>query len=410
MLLNTTRAREWMERSNVDAIIATSPVNVMYFSGYYVWTDVLFRLYMMMPGAPTSIEPNHVLYPKSGSGVLICNRFLAVNAGDVDQIYAYGNRPTERDIDGLEVDHSAYPAHRPPDQECDSPMDGLAKAATAEGVSDGRIALDTEWLSEAQIDDIRKVLPKATLLRGDDLIRMIRMVKTAEEVARLEKGAEIAERASLAACGTARPGIDIQEVVQEYRTRIVQDGAEYDHFIFSMGGYGMGMDPNHKLQARDALFIDWGVLYRHYFSDTGTTLLMHEPRDIDRKLFGGIRSAMEAGINQLKPGNHVSAVCEAMTETMDKHGLGGQNPHGHGIGAEVRDYPILTCPSGLRIKDECVDLDSDLPMEVDMVLNLEVCSYHPGHGAYQTEQSFVITETGCRPLIEQQRDEPIVAG
>ena len=43
MLFNKTRAMAYMERCGVDVLVATSPVNVTYFSGYYCWIDPLFR-------------------------------------------------------------------------------------------------------------------------------------------------------------------------------------------------------------------------------------------------------------------------------------------------------------------------------------------------------------------------------
>jgi len=48
---------------------------------------------------------------------------------------------------------------------------------------------------------------------------------------------------------------------------------------------------------------------------------------------------------------------------------------------------------------------SDLPLEVDMVINLEVPIFMPGIGSVHTEQSFVVTRNGSRPLVPQARSE-----
>ena len=99
-----------------------------------------------------------------------------------------------------------------------------------------------------------------------------------------------------------------------------------------------------------------------------------------------------------------------MTDVFEKNGMNGGFPHGHGIGLEVRDYPILVPNNGLRIKDDCIDIPSDLELETGMVVNFEAGFFIRGYGAYQNEQSFVLTEAGAEHISPQNRDVPIVAG
>jgi hypothetical protein len=43
-----------------------------------------------------------------------------------------------------------------------------------------------------------------------------------------------------------------------------------------------------------------------------------------------------------------------------------------------------------------------------MVVNLEVPVFTAGVGSMQTEQSFVVTDAGSRPLVDQPRDRPLI--
>ncbi|MCZ6678027.1 MAG: hypothetical protein O7E52_12330 [Candidatus Poribacteria bacterium] len=45
MLFNRIRAVEYMQRYGVDVLVATSPVNITYFSDYACWLDPLFKEY-----------------------------------------------------------------------------------------------------------------------------------------------------------------------------------------------------------------------------------------------------------------------------------------------------------------------------------------------------------------------------
>jgi Xaa-Pro aminopeptidase len=117
---------------------------------------------------------------------------------------------------------------------------------------------------------------------------------------------------------------------------------------------------------------------------------------------------MDAGIDVLRPGVRASAVQKAMWQTLRAHGPVVSYPHGHSFGLDVRDYPILAPETGLHIRDECIDVPSDLPLEPDMVVNLEAPIFMPGVGSVHLEESYVITTGGARPLVAQQRSAPII--
>jgi Xaa-Pro aminopeptidase len=171
---------------------------------------------------------------------------------------------------------------------------------------------------------------------------------------------------------------------------------------------GIATEPHYFFAPEDVMYVDWGCIYRGYFSDTGTTLAMREMSPALNARFGWIRECMDAGINQLRPGVRASAVQQAMGETLHAHGPVVSYPHGHSFGLDVRDYPILAPDTGLPLRDECIDVSSDLPLEQDMVINLEAPIFMPGVGSVHLEESFVITANGCRPLVPQERSQPIV--
>jgi Xaa-Pro aminopeptidase len=117
---------------------------------------------------------------------------------------------------------------------------------------------------------------------------------------------------------------------------------------------------------------------------------------------------MDAGLATICPGVKASAVQAPMQETLAQHGILHSFPHGHGVGMEVRDYPVIVPDNGRRIRDDCIDVPSDLPLEVDMVINLETPLFMPGVGSLHLEQSVVVTPEGCRPLVAQQRAQPVI--
>ena len=413
MLFNKTRAQEYMHRSGVDVLVATSPVNITYFSDYRCWIDPLFKAYMMAPGAPSDSESTaaYAIFPLKGEPALVVSPTFAVNATDlwVRDVHIFGDHGLDDSLplgNLSDAEQRIYDVlHRP--QQNATPTDALLSVLKERGLTDARIGIEMEGLSPRAKTAIEAGLPKAQIRDCSNLIRLVRMVKTQDELSRLICSAEISEAAAMEALALARPGQPIADVVQHYRQQIAKDGADFDHFAFGVRGLGLATEPNYILTDNDILYVDFGCIYEGCFSDSGTTLTMREPSAVLIERHRALRECVGAGVEEMTPGAKASAAQAAMWKTLHTYGITASSPHGHGLGLEVRDYPIIVANNALRIHDDCVDVPSDLPLEVDMVLNLEAMISMPGVGSLHIEQSFVVTPSGSRPLIPQDRTQPV---
>ena len=172
----------------------------------------------------------------------------------------------------------------------------------------------------------------------------------------------------------------------------------------------MATEPDYKLGHDDVLMVDFGCVYQRCFSDTGTTLAMGElPASLMRR-FEAVRDSVAAGAAEVRPGTKCSSVRGAMWQTLEDLELTVSYAHGHGVGLEVRDYPTIVADNGLRIQDDCIDLPSDMPLEENMVFNLEASMFLPGVGSFQMERSLVVTADGYRGLVAQERSRPFTPG
>lgn len=412
MLFNRSRAIDYMQKYKLDALVATSFANITYFTDYFCWIDPIFKEYMMVPGASSNLAQAYAVFPLEGEPALVLGPPFAVNAADlwVRDIHIFGDS-------GLDV--SLPPPELPDDvrrfhdlltapQTNATPIDALVSILNQRGLTGGRIGLDAEDLPPEAHDQIARALPRASLVNCTNLIRLIRMVKSEEELRRLTRSAEINEEVGMECLNMARPGMSISELVRHYRARAGELGADFDHFAFGVRGLGMSTETNYEFAEDDVLYVDWGCIYQHYFSDTGTTLALREPEAHLEARHAALRACMAAGSEALRPGARASAAQGAMLQTLNYNGITITFPHGHGVGLEVRDYPILVADNGLRIKDDCVDVASDLPLEPDMVLNLEAMVSLAGIASLHIEQSFVVTPEGSRPLVPQDRSGPLL--
>ena len=414
MLLNRPRALEYMRRHGLDALVATSPANITYFTGFHWWLDKLFKEYMVAPGAASDPFQTYAVLPLEGRPALVVNPIYAINAADLPEqdLYTFGDSGMDRTLPPRgfnETNGRLMDLVNSPSRGATS-TDALLSALADRGLVDGVIGFDMDGLVGEHRSKILDELTRASVRDCSNLLRMVRMVKTKEEIARLRGAAQIAEMAGMEALALARPGTRFADLKAHFRARVAEMGADFDHFIYSMRGLGISSEADYALGEDDVTYVDWGCVYRHYFSDTGTTLALKEPEGDMRDRHIAVVDSMEAGVQTLRPGALASEARDAMWAVLADRGVGTANPHGHGVGLEVRDYPILVADNGLRIKDDCVDVASDLPLEPNMVLNLETMIFMPDVGSVHNEQTFVITLDGCAPLVEQMRDRPVIPG
>ena len=413
MFFNQARARAFMRECGLDALIATSHVNITYFTGYFCWLDPTIRGYMLQPGAPSSLAlPGYAVFPLEGEPALVLNPLFAINGADlwVRDIHIFGDSGADQTLTSTELPDNYLRIHNllmtPP--QASTSLEALLRILEERGLQDGCLGVEMEGLTADRLDQLRDQLPTASLLDCSNLIRLIRMVKNEHEVDGLTRSAEINERAGMEVLAEAAPGRSLQDLALRYRVLAAQQGADFDHFCIGLGGLGMATEPDYELTGDDVMMVDFGCIYQRCFSDTGTTLAMRElPAPLMRR-FEAVRASVAAGAARIRPGAKGSIVREAMWETLQELGLTASYPHGHGVGLEVRDYPTIVADNGLRIRDECIDVPSDLPLEENMVFNLEASMFLPGVGSLQMERSFVVTADGFRDLIAQERSQPFM--
>jgi Xaa-Pro dipeptidase len=413
MLFNCKRAQEFMRQYQLDALVATSPVNITYFSDYYCWLNAKFKEYMEKPGAPGDLQQGYAVYPLVGEPALIVTPIFAVNAADiwVRDLHFFGDPGFDKSIESVDLlgDYRVFLQLLHGRSSGATPTDALFHVLEKRGLEGGQIGLEMESLPKRLREQIRSSLPRAKIKDCSNLLRLIRMVKSGEELSHLRRSAEINEQAAMESLLLARPGRSVRDLTAHFRTRVAELGADFDHFAFGIRGLGIATEPNYILRNEDVLFVDFGCSYQNYFSDSGTTLAIGAMPKVLHERHSALRACVTAAAEAIKPGVRASIVRDAMWKTLNERGITASFPHGHGLGLEVRDYPIVVADNGLRIQDECVSVASDLSLESDMVINLESAIFAPGTGSVHIEKSFLVTPDGNSPLIVQDRSSPVQA-
>lgn len=412
MLLNKARAIQYLHQCDIDAIIAASSTHVTYLTDYRYWLDGIMRRYMTRPGASSDLAlENYAVLTADGDGALVVppQQMPEVEASWVSDVRVYGDLGLDESLIPTELsDRPRSWLNRMQEPRAASAIEALIGVLRDRNLDRSRLGLEFEGLPPGARLALNAALPHATFLDCSNLLRLIRAVKSSEEIARLTQAAEIAEQAAQESLRLAAPGRALADLVLAYRVGLAQRGADIDHLIFCIFGLGTGSEPNYRLRAGDVLLVDYGCRFRHYFSDTGLTLALGDLPATLRDRYAALYEAEQAGVAQLRPGVLASAVRATMRASLAARGITTCYAHGHGFGLDVRDYPIIVEDTGLRLKDDCIDVSSDLPLEADMVINLEAPLYLAGVASLHLEQTFRVTPAGPQPLVHQDRSRPFV--
>ncbi len=413
MLTNRARLEKYMTDSGIDAVVTWSPYNVRYLTGYWCWLAPLFKQCMTTPGGSGDLAQKNIAFvPRQGEPCLVVEPLWAANAVNswVDDIRVAGGgllmpgdalRTISARMDRVAalVRAGNWPS---------TPFDALAAAVTERGLHHSRIGVDLDGTTASDRDALRRALPGANLLNCSNLLRLVRAQKTAEEITAIEEAAQTAEDAAAAAFKQVRAGSTLAQASGEFRAHLGSAGADFDHFAVGALGLGILADGDYELPIDEAFYLDFGCVKDGWFSDSGVTFCIGDMGPVASAQYAAVRDAVAVAASMLRPGTLSSTVQEAMVRHLAERGITESFPHGHGLGREIRDYPLLMPANGNTIRDDCIEVPADLPLEQGMVLNLEAPVFTPGLRSVHCEQTFVITTDGYRPLANQDRTSPVL--
>jgi Xaa-Pro dipeptidase len=410
-LVNRGRADAFMAEAGLDAIIGASQANVFYLSGYHCWLEPLMLGWMTQPGASSHpVQESFALLPRDGEPALVIGAYFAPDAlaSWVDDVRVYGAIGFDDALPAAEAAAAARVQVAQQRSGWAGAVEALAAAIRDRGLADGRIGLDLSGAVPGLHARLAGELPGAELRDCTSLLRLVRMVKTEPELDLLARSAEINEHAAVETARSAAAGVSVGELSNRFLASIARAGAHFDHFSPGIGGLGLSSSTAYPLAAGAVLCLDFGCVYGRYFSDAGITVALDDPAPELAARYEALRECIvEVGVGAMGPGVRSSAVHHAMVDHLAARGITAVFPHGHGLGLELRDYPILVPDAGLRIADDCVDISADLELEPGMVINLEASVFVPGVASVEVEITTVVTETGARPFVPQDRSAPV---
>lgn len=231
----------------------------------------------------------------------------------------------------------------------------------------------------------------------DKTIRSMRMIKSEEEVAKIEASQAITDAAFTHILDYIKEGVTEREIALEIEFFMRKQGADDVAFglIVAAGKNGSqchAVPSDYQVQKGDFITMDTGALLDGYHSDMTRTVALGKVSDEQREVYNTVLRAHMAVIEQVRPGmpcNEVDKIARDIIESRYPgtfgHGLG------HGVGFEIHESPRFS------------KLDTT-PTAAGMVITDEPGIYLPAQFGVRIEDMLLLTETGCRSLTKSPKE------
>lgn len=239
-------------------------------------------------------------------------------------------------------------------------------------------------------------------VRGDfklsEKLQNIRVVKTPDEIAKIETAQKITEKAYLETLNFIKEGVSEKKICAEFLYRIYLYGAEKPAFDpITICGKNTskphGVPTENTVKAGDFFTFDIGAVYDGYHSDMTRTVAVGYATDKMREVYNIVLTAHNLAKEKIKPDESISAVDISARNHIEKFGYGSCFGHttGHGVGLEIHELPTVYRTNNNSLKE-------------NMIITVEPGIYIENNFGVRIEDMYRVTQNGSESLANIDKD------
>lgn len=199
---------------------------------------------------------------------------------------------------------------------------------------------------------IRKAFPECSFENASQILRDSRYIKTLEDIRGLKEAARAADASQVRLYEISRSEgayteLDIWYEVQKAASQAVGAPVPFVGELVTGPRTGLSDYPlgptTRRVERGDIAIMDISPRVDGYWGDCSNSVVFWaEPDEEQRRYFGAVRDAYEAGLAAIRPGVRFNEVNRVMEEQYEKHGLAFCSYQGHQIGCNVNEKPRFT--------------------------------------------------------------------
>jgi ectoine hydrolase len=353
-----SRLTRRMTAERLDALIAISPENVTYVSGFVVPSQALMRW-------------------RHAACIVTADGRISMVAIDMEATTAKAHAG----IDDLRIYREFT----------DDPMEKLADAITDLSLSQTRVGIEMAFLPAKDFATLHKLLPGLEWVAADAVFDRARQIKTPAELTLLRFLSKLTDRAIGDALRSAKIGMSEMELAGTLLTSLFGGGAEsYKLMIIASGERSQfpNVGPtDRRLKHGDLIRMEIFGQKNGYLTGVCRTAVVGDATAEQYKIWSNLIECKYLVMDLIKPGASCSEVYRKFLQKFSALGFEPISFVAHGIGLHLHEEPYMG-----RYGNQIV--------EAGMVGAFEPLVYIPGRFGMQNKDMFCVTEKGCELLSD----------
>jgi Xaa-Pro aminopeptidase len=262
-----------------------------------------------------------------------------------------------------------------------------------------RIGFEASRLAYDVYLRMKQSLPLGVTLKPlAGVVEKLRMIKSAEEIARIRRSVLTNSHAFETTIRSIRPGVSEASIAAKLEFEMRRRGAERAAFDTIVAAGDRSALPHARPTARviakdELLLIDMGACQDGYMSDMTRVLFTGRPGARVKQMYSAVAQAQLAAIDAVRPGVSAAHVDRKARQVLESAGFGKAFVHstGHGLGLEIHEPPRI----GKRDRTK---------LEARMVITIEPGAYVRGFGGIRIEDTVLVTDNGCEILTPTSKE------
>lgn len=346
------KAKEWMQKQGLDALLVTDPCNIRYLSGF---------------------TGSSAMVVITGKGQYIITDFRYTEQAE-QQCPEYRVMETGRKT-GTELYNEILT-----------------------GDSAARIGYEDRVMTVRQYHEYKEKGCQKELVPLDDQLDSLRIQKEEGELQKIARAEAIGDRAFTHILDFIRPGRTELEIALELEYYMRSQGAEglsFDTIVAS--GVHSSMPharPDGKIiEKGDFVTMDFGCIYEGYCSDMTRTIVVGRADSRQKEIYRLVLRAQETALAMIRAGQEGRTVDRAARDVIANAGYGSHFGHGlgHSVGLYIHEEP--------RYSSGCSSI-----VPANAVMSVEPGIYIAGWGGVRIEDLIVVKEEGYENLTHSPKN------
>lgn len=340
IIANVPRLNEYMDRSQLAAVVLRSGNNFTYLSG------------IAYPGTLA----RHLDLANSVRGVLL----VWPRRGEPVVVLPYGAEELTRDRAWVQRVECYAPY-------VETAYSRVSKVLGNMGLDRERVGFERDAMTVAHWEEIQRALPGLQMVDCAQMMEEVRWVKTPGEIALLKRAADLLDDVYMEVFPTIKPGETERAVHSRMIASCLRLGFGWAHGILNSSTNrilyaGEGDTP---FLTGDIVRTDYAAYLDGYPGHQTRLAVMGKPTAEQQRQYRITREIHRMAIDRCRPGVLASDIYDAVASEYAKHGVSYTGSIvGHGVGAWFHQQePVLT-------------RSRKIPLEEGMVLALEPYREH----------------------------------